>query len=493
MFRVAVASRVVAELDPPAAVIATRREDRLLWLGLVVVFAGVGGSGRKRRSFPAPHVIGLDRSTPACSAGFAVRPHDVDPQRVAIGSCACLWHRTTERAFCNRRFARGCSRRRAGTHQSWSRSRRPTWSHYYRGGNRARPGRRSLDWQPAAAPSAYSELKTSRRCRRFTAVLTNGDGLRVAHRVERPGARFSAGGRIGGTAVHRVRAHHADQGWIVYCSARPRNRQSVVFTSALTGRNAKLARSRLIGSVLIECILSLFVVLAAAKLASLSPGDTRASPQVTSSRHGEKRRRSCSRRRAWEAVIDGLWPISLFRSSGRYVNHDAQHGRDDDGHGAGVAARHRCPGSRGCRAGEILVWPPVRTWTNLGATTIGQMQGFQNGAAFRGSSDRAMPILASIHGRDLRFVHEQRGSAIMETAMFRVVLGLLLLWLPLQPRFAAAQGFSPQQREEIVRIVREALRQDPASCARRWRPPRPTRGTGDRNSRAKRLPHIRRH
>jgi protein-disulfide isomerase len=46
--------------------------------------------------------------------------------------------------------------------------------------------------------------------------------------------------------------------------------------------------------------------------------------------------------------------------------------------------------------------------------------------------------------------------------MFRSVVALLFLWLPLQPRFAAAQGFSPEQREQIVRIVREALRHDPS-------------------------------
>jgi protein-disulfide isomerase len=44
--------------------------------------------------------------------------------------------------------------------------------------------------------------------------------------------------------------------------------------------------------------------------------------------------------------------------------------------------------------------------------------------------------------------------------MLRVALALLLLWLPLQPRFAAAQGFTPEQRDEIVRIIRETLRQD---------------------------------
>jgi protein-disulfide isomerase len=46
--------------------------------------------------------------------------------------------------------------------------------------------------------------------------------------------------------------------------------------------------------------------------------------------------------------------------------------------------------------------------------------------------------------------------------MLRVVLALLLLWLPLQLRFAAAQGFTPEQRDEIVRIIRETLRHDPS-------------------------------
>lgn len=46
--------------------------------------------------------------------------------------------------------------------------------------------------------------------------------------------------------------------------------------------------------------------------------------------------------------------------------------------------------------------------------------------------------------------------------MFRVTLTVLLFAFSLQLRTAAAQAFTPEQRAEIVRIVREALRQDPS-------------------------------
>jgi protein-disulfide isomerase len=46
--------------------------------------------------------------------------------------------------------------------------------------------------------------------------------------------------------------------------------------------------------------------------------------------------------------------------------------------------------------------------------------------------------------------------------MLRVALTAFLLVLSLQPRLALAEAFTAEQRAEIVRIVREALRQDPS-------------------------------
>lgn len=50
----------------------------------------------------------------------------------------------------------------------------------------------------------------------------------------------------------------------------------------------------------------------------------------------------------------------------------------------------------------------------------------------------------------------------MRIAVLRVALATFLLALSLQPRSSAAQAFTPEQRAEIVRIIREALRQDPS-------------------------------